>query len=94
MEVFMKAFLDAQVRMVRTTSHKMNVQEAVGVAGHLVAEKGEALLFFYRDGVERVALTTSPVQKIARQGDRFLIRTKTGTTYVFSRNEKGDVSRA
>lgn len=85
----MRIILDAQARLVRTTSQKSTTQEAIGVQGHIVAEKGKGLLFFYRAGDERVVLATSPVKTISRAGRLYVVRTTTGTTYVFSRNLKG-----
>ena len=87
----MSVFFDAPARLVYTTSRKSQTQEAVGAAGHLTAEKGEKTLFFYKSGEsgERVMLATSPVKKIVHFQQLIFVRTKTGTTYVFSEAVRG-----
>lgn len=90
----MYAFIDTQARLIRTTSQKSSTQTALDAPGRLVAAKGERMTFFYRDGSERVVLATSPVKKIKRFGKLFIVRTKTGTTYVFSENLKGGAAHA
>ena len=81
----MSVFFDAPARLVYTSSRKSQTQEAIGTTGHLTAEKGRRTLFFYRESEsnERVMLTTSPVKKL------IFVRTKTGTTYVFSEAVRG-----
>ena len=87
----MSVFFDAPARLVYTSSRKSQTQEAIGTTGHLTAEKGRRTLFFYRESErnERVMLTTSPVKKIVHFQQLIFVRTKTGTTYVFSEAVRG-----
>ena len=83
----MSVFFDAPARLVYTSSRKSQTQEAIGTTG----EKGRRTLFFYRESEsnERVMLTTSPVKKIVHFQQLIFVRTKTGTTYVFSEAVRG-----